>query len=234
MGWNPWHGCFRVSEGCQNCFIYAIDSAHHRDTREVFLTKDFEKPLKRRRNGEYQIPDGALVYTCLSSDFLLPQADAWRARAFEMMRARKGIRFVFFTKRIERLEAVLPQDWGSGYDNVIVGVSVENHRRADERLPILLGAPLKHRWVIAAPLLESLRLERYLESVECLSVGGESGYEARVCRYEWVLSLKEQANRVGVRFHFHQTGSHFVKDGRFYRIPKKLQRSQAKKAGLNG
>lgn len=23
--WNPWHGCKKVSEGCQNCYMYYLD-----------------------------------------------------------------------------------------------------------------------------------------------------------------------------------------------------------------
>ncbi len=53
--WNPWHGCFRVSEGCKNCFIYSMDSIHKRDTKHICLNKNFEYPLKKRRNGEYHI-----------------------------------------------------------------------------------------------------------------------------------------------------------------------------------
>ena len=36
-----------------------------------------------------------------------------------------------------------------------------------------------------------------------------------------------------VSFWFKQTGAKFVKDGRLYHIPRQLQHSQARKAGLN-
>ena len=30
-GWNPWHGCRKISEGCRNCYVYRIDERHGRD-----------------------------------------------------------------------------------------------------------------------------------------------------------------------------------------------------------
>lgn len=231
--WNPWHGCFRVSEGCKNCFIYSMDSIHKRDTKHICLNKNFEYPLKKRRNGEYHILDNTLVYTCFSSDFLLPQADEWRKRAWEIMRIRKNVHFVFFTKRIERLYENLPKDWGEGYENVIIGVSVENQKRAEQRVSLLCALPIKHRWVICAPLLEEIHIESYLKNIELISVGGESGYNARICNYEWILSLRQQAMEASVKFHFHQTGARFYKDGKTYTIPKHLQRIQAKKANID-
>ena len=231
--WNPWHGCFKISEGCKNCFIYSIDSIHKRDTKCIVLNKNFEYPLKKRKNGEYCVSDGSLVWTCFSSDFLLQEADIWRERAWEIMRTRKGLHFIFFTKRIERLGEHFPKDWGSGYDNVSIGVSVENQKRANERIKLLCELPIKHRLVICAPLLEEIHIESYLKDIELLSVGGESGYQARACNYQWVLALGEQAREAGVKFHFHQTGARFIKDNKLYHIPKALQRSQAKKAGID-
>lgn len=231
--WNPWHGCFRYSEGCANCFIFSMDSAHGCDTHQVSLNKSFDLPLKRAKNGDYKIKDGTIVYTCMSSDFLLKEADIWRQKAWEIMRIRRDLHFVFFTKRINRLAKVLPSDWGNGYDNVSIGCSVENQKRADERLPFLLSLPIKHRWIVCAPLLGEIHIESYLNGVELVSVGGESGYKSRICRYEWILSLRDQAQKAGVSFHFHQTGARFQKEGKLYQIPKKLQTTQAKKANID-
>ena len=33
--WNPWHGCHKCSEGCQNCFVYVFDQRYGRDTNKV-------------------------------------------------------------------------------------------------------------------------------------------------------------------------------------------------------
>ena len=112
---------------------------------------------------------------------------------------------------------------------------MENQDRADARLPLFLKLPIRHRTVIAAPLLTALDLREYLdpEKIEELTASGESGREARPCHYEWVLSLREQCMEKGIPFQFHQTGANFVKDGRVFRIPRREQTAQARKAGID-
>jgi protein gp37 len=61
-----------------------------------------------------------------------------------------------------------------------------------------------------------------------VSVGGESGVDARPCDYDWVLSLREQCVAHGIPCRFHQMGAHFIKDGKIYRVRRCNQLSQAK------
>jgi len=79
-----------------------------------------------------------------------------------MMRIRHDLRFLFFTKRIDRLAAVLPPDWGDGYENVVIGCTVENQAMADYRLLLFLATPVRHRLIVCAPLLGPLDIARYL------------------------------------------------------------------------
>lgn len=234
VSWNPWHGCRKISEGCRNCYVYRQDGAHAKDSREVRRTAMFDRPVRRSRDGRFKIPAGEMVYTCFTSDFLVEEADPWRAEAWEMMRLRSDLRFLFFTKRIHRLREVLPPDWGEGYENVVVGCSVENQAMADYRLPLFLDAPLRHRLIVCAPLLGPLDIAQYLTpAIEEVSAGGESGYEGRPCDYDWVLSLREQCVGADIAFCFHQTGARFIKDGHLYRIRRMYQHSQARKAGID-
>lgn len=230
--WNPWHGCRRVSEGCRNCYVFRIDGGHGRNAAEVRLNSDFLLPLKQTRGGEWKIPSGETVYTCFSSDLLLPDADAWRADVWRMMRTREDLHFLFFTKRIERLRDVLPPDWGDGYPNVTVGCTCEDQARADERLPLFLDLPICDRIVVCEPLLGPIDLTDYLLSgrIREVTVGGESGDAARVCDYQWVRDVFRACDRAGVRFSYHQTGARLQKDGQLYDIPRRAQHEQAKRA----
>lgn len=197
-------------------------------------TQAFDLPVRLTKKGGYKIPSGKVVFTCFTSDFLLQDADEWRGDCWRMMRQRQDCIFYFFTKRIERLESCLPSDWGDGYENVMIGCTVENQDRADFRLPIFLSAPIKHRSIIASPLLERLDISQYLDfRIEEVSVGGESGVEARPCDYDWVLDLRRQCIEKDVAFRFHQTGARFIKDGRTYRIPRGHQLDQAHRAGID-
>ena len=84
------------------------------------------------------------------------------------------------------------------------------------------------------PLLENIDLTPWLSpQIEGVTAGGESGENARLCRYDWVLSLARQCENAGVPFWFKQTGALFEKDGRLFRIPRREQHEQARRAGIS-
>ena len=235
--WNPWHGCHKISAGCRHCYVFREDASFGTaiPSSEVRKTASFNLPLRRDRKKNWEFPAGTEFALCFTSDLLIEEADEWRSEIWDIIKQRSDCRFFFFTKRIERLKESRPPDWGEGYENVAIGCTVENQDRADFRMPIFLSIPIKHRLVIVAPMLEQINLLPYLDShlIEEVSVGGESGKYARTLNYDWVLDMHAQCRRARIPFSFHQTGSYLLKDNRIYRIPRNLQHSQAKKAGLN-
>lgn len=200
----------------------------------VRRTANFDLPRKRKRDKTFKIEPGRLVFTCFTSDFFIDEADEWRKQCWQMIRQRSDLMFYMFTKRIHRFEVSLPSDWGDGYNNVIIGCTVENQNRADYRLPIFRQLPIKHRTIICAPILENLNLRPYLDStIEDVAVSGESGLDARICDYSWVLNIRQQCVDAHVPFTFHQTGAKFLKDGKLYNIKRKYQIAQANRANIN-
>lgn len=237
--WNLWHGCTRVSTGCKHCYMYRRDEAVGRDPSKVEKTKSFNLPVSRFRAGEYKgrfkVPAGSFVYTCFSSDFFHVEADKWRDDAWDMIRERSDCSFLIITKRPERIEKCLPFDWDNGWKHVTIAVTVENQEMADRRLPVYLAVPMKHYSVMIEPMLSAVDLRKYLSlgKIEDVNVGGESGPEARICDYDWVLDVHEQCVESGIGFYYHQTGARLLKDKKEYRISREYQHEQAKKAGLD-
>ncbi len=232
--WNLWHGCHKLSAGCQHCYVYRGDSKRGVDSTVVAKTKNFDLPVATKRNGEYKIPPGTTLYTCFTSDFFVEDADPWRAEAWQMIRLRSDLHFMMITKRIDRLQVALPDDWGDGYDHVTICCTVENQDRADYRLPIYKTAPIKHKIIICEPLLGRIDLRPYIGPwIEQIVVGGESGYDARVCDFDWVMEIRDLCAKNNISFWFKQTGAKFVKDGQLYQIKRQLQHAQARKAGIN-
>ena len=209
-----------------------------RDSTICKKTNDFNLPIKKDRRGNYKIPSGSLIMTCFSSDFLLGDADSWRNECLEMMKTRSDCMFYFFTKRIDRLNFSLP-------DNVIVGCTCENQKMADYRLPIFKKLNIKYKTIILAPMLEKMDISKYLGSdIYEVNVSGESGssqdsspsvraQQVRALNYDWVLDIRNQCIKANVNFGFHQTGARFIKDGKEYRIERKYQIEQAKKANID-
>ena len=232
--WNLWHGCHRVSEGCKNCYVFRRDAENGIDTENIRKTESFNLPIRRDRKGNYKIPARTTVFTCFTSDFFLAEADQWRDAAWNIIRARADLHFFIVTKRPERIPVCLPTDWGEGWNNVTICCTMENQRQADLRLPIFRTLPIRHKQIICEPLLGNITFTDDIAGwIEEVTVGGESGPNARLCDYDWVLSIRQQCANQGVAFHFKQTGANFHKDGRTYKIKRAFQHTQAQRANID-
>lgn len=233
--WNPWHGCKKIIPGCLNCYVYRRDAEFGKDSRKVEKTANFDVPLRKNRQKSFKLQaDQGDVYTCMTSNFFLEDADKWRPEAWQMIAERKDLHFIIITKRIHRFWECIPKDWGNGYENVTIVCTCEDQKRADERIPIFLDLPIRHRQIIHEPLLGPVHIENYLKSgkIEQVICGGESGNEARLCDFAWILELWSQCVANQVSFHFKQTGANFKKGNRIYHIERRNQMTQAEKAGL--
>lgn len=233
--WNPWHGCHKYSEGCKYCYMYYLDSKRDKDGSYIYKVKtNFNLPLKKDREGNYKIPSGSIIRVCMTSDFFLEEADKWRDEVWDIIRIRKDVTFWLQTKRAERVLENLPNDWGSGWDNVFMVFTTENQSRADERLPILLDLPFKHKGIMCAPMIGKITLDKYLETgeFEIVLVDGENYEGNRPLYYDWVKLLYDECVKYNIKFNFVGTGNFFIKDGKTYHIPKAYQKVMALKSKL--
>lgn len=167
-------------------------------------------------------------------------------RVFSVMALAEKHTFQVLTKRPERMLQYLSQDrrrqwadmavhfWG-GIDpdalhdsihygdqvlpNVWLGVSVEDQKSADERIPLLLATPAAVRWISAEPLLGPVDLSCWPiygpdreQLLNWVVVGGESGANARPMHPDWARSLRDQCADAGVPFLFKQWGEWAPRD----------------------
>lgn len=119
--------------------------------------------------------------------------------------------------------------WGWPLLNVWVGVSVEDQKRADLRIPALCETPAAVRWLSCEPLLGHVDLSPALlpdsagrrqrrlhglhshpvsegQGIDWVVVGGESGPGARPMHPRWASRLRDQCVAAGVPFLFKQWG----------------------------
>lgn len=235
--WNPWHGCIKCSEGCQNCYMYFLDRVRDKNGANIYKTKSgFSYPLQKSRNGSFKVQSGEMLRVCMTSDFFLAEADVWREEAWNIMRRRADVIFFLLTKRPERVMNCLPADWGDGWENIFFNVTCENQQRADERIPILLQLPFKHKGIMCAPFIGSVSIAHYLDTgqIEQVICGGENYDGARPCHFDWVKSLRAECEAHHITFCFIETGTNFIKDGKRYWMPKKqVQSEMAYKSDMN-
>lgn len=233
--WNPWHGCKKISTGCEHCYVYRMDKRFGRDPSVCKATGSLDMPVWKNRKGEYKIPKSSKIMVCFTSDFLLDEADELRETAWNCIRERKDCTFTFITKRIDRMEKCFPEYWNEIKDRIDVTSTVENQDMADYRIPILLELPLSKRSLCVEPLLEEIDISKYLQTglIYHVTIGGESGSGARVCKYEWVKKIVDDCKKYNVDYWFKQTGARFVdNNGNLLKIARCNQYKEAEKYDL--
>ena len=120
-------------------------------------------------------------------------------------------------------------------ENVFFNVTCENQEMADERIPLLLELPFKHKGIMAAPFIGEVSIAGYLASgqIEQVIAGGENYDGSRPCLFDWVKKLHAECVAADVTFCFIETGTRFVKDGKTYHLPdKRLQSEMAFRSGM--
>jgi protein gp37 len=137
------------------------------------------------------------IFTCSWSDFFHDVADAWRPEAWDIIRRTPQHTYLILTKRPERMRGRLP--WTDHpWPHVWLGVSPENQKYADERIPILLGTPAAHRFLSVEPLLGPIDLQPWLDQLDWVILGGESGPDFRPMEIKWATVIVEACAARGV------------------------------------
>jgi len=189
FSWNPWIGCRKISPGCQYCYMFRERERFNQDPTFISLTSH----AVRHKPDTIDTP--RLIFACSWSDFFLEQADdPWRAEAWQTIRNNPQHIFQILTKRPERIPYCLPDDWGDGYHNVWLGVSVENQDTANERLPVLREFCAALKFVSFEPLLENIKISDSVLPYDWAIIGGESGnsqgkYRYRAPSFIWFYDL---------------------------------------------
>lgn len=238
--WNPITGCTPVSEGCENCYAkrmatrlrgrfgYPKDDpfrvTFHRDRLEQTLT--WTKPR--------------MVFVCSMGDLFhedIPFEDIETIWQFmpdpRVFKTERGPHiWMLLTKRPRRaleFHKWLSKRWpASGswgeiwHPNLWLGVTAENQKRADERIPTLLQIPAAVRFVSIEPMLGPVDLRRGFakqysrlstsqdfmdqEGIDWVILGGETDTGARPMHPDWARSVRDKCVEAGVPFFFKQWG----------------------------
>lgn len=172
------------------------------------------------------------------TDLFYPKIiDEWRDNIFGLICMLPSHRFMVQTKHVEemreyfthpkvfkRIEAAARQLYKERYHsryvsaghlkgplaNTWLGVSVENQKAADERIPILQDIPAPLRWVQGAPLIDQVSLAKYLKgrkAIDWVIADGESGEDARPCDPAWMRLLRDECKAAKKPFFLHQWGA---------------------------
>ncbi|EPD94552.1 hypothetical protein HMPREF1486_03105 [Streptomyces sp. HPH0547] len=253
--WNPVTGCTKVSPGCDNCYAETFAErwrgtpGHHFETGfDVTLRPNaLTMPLRWRK------PRRVFVNS-MSDLFHKDIPDEYIAKVFAVMALTPQHTYQILTKRHGRMRSLLndrafivavhtetyllDRNAALGKDqqwplrNVWLGVSVEDQKHADLRIPALLETPAAVRFLSCEPLLGPVDLKqavipmgserghgltasyvhaggccRKFHGIDWVIVGGESGTGARPMHPQWARDLRDQCVTAGVPFFFKQWGA---------------------------
>lgn len=208
---NAWWGCTKVSPGCDNCYAEALDKrtggcywGPHTVPRTL-SDANWKQPLQWQRKAEKSGSRRKVFCGSMSDVFDNNAPAGQRERLWDLIKQTPMLDWQLLTKRAANIEKYLPADWGNGYGNVWLGVSVEDKKYGIPRIDILRSIPATIRFISAEPLLEDLgSLE--LKGIHWIIAGGESGNRARLMDIEWVENLHRQSIEAGVPFFYKQFG----------------------------
>jgi protein gp37 len=227
--WNPVTGCTKISPGCKNCYMF-------REYRKLANrgvpgyaggVPDQVRLWPDRLNQPHHWRKPRRVFVCSMADlFHEAVGEIFLARVWGVMEAAWWHIFQVLTKRPDRM-----LDWtesvSGAVSNIWLGVSVEDQKTADERIPLLLRTPAAVRFVSYEPALGRVDLARIIpcgyycdESVghvdhgpngnlghiDWVIAGGESGPNSRPSHPDWFRSVRDQCQAEGVPFFFKQWG----------------------------
>lgn len=205
--WNPWQGCHKVSPGCKFCYMYRDKKRYGQDPTVIVKSKPatFNAPLTKFK--------GPLVFTCSWSDFFIDEAFRWVDEAWDVIRRTPHLTYQILTKRPENIKDFLPEDWGDGWPNVWLGVSVETSEQL-WRIEALDAVPsIAVQWVSYEPALAPVDFTAYVPVLQWIVSGGESGPDARPARLDWFRDVRDTCQQYGIAYFHKQNGGSRKIDG---------------------
>ena len=213
--WSVVQGCTKVSPGCEHC------GAEERFARFGGQGIPYQSPIMKVKDGsarwsgvvelreEWNIPSllgrPCRIFVAGMGDlFHADVPDMFIQRVFDVMESIDRHQYLLLTKRIERARDFVNARSGA-VKHIIIGTSVEDQKRADERIPLLCEIQRTTLWVNCEPLLGLIDLRPYLSYLSWVSWGPEETGPhlpwARPMDIDWARSLRDQCIAARVPFY---------------------------------
>jgi protein gp37 len=179
--WNPMSGCESVSPGCKFC--YARQLAEQKRGTLAF-PNGFDLTVREHKLVEpWKLRTPTLIFVNSMSDLFWDKvSDSYRDKVINVIESCPQHQFQVLTKRHENLvkyshRRKLPS-------NFWAGVTVEDQKRADERIPALVQVDVPVRFISVEPALSLVDISLWTHGknnafggngIQWAIFGGESG-----------------------------------------------------------
>jgi protein gp37 len=198
-GKRGWY-CVKISDECDFCYSEDMNVGrfgnkltyeHHNATRVEWRLNEKELDEWRRHRAHHKV-----FIEDMTDIFLAGIPPEMLARIWATIKDCPRLTFQLLTKRHGRIAHCLPPDWGEGYPNVWLGVSV-GVQSSIRRIEVLRSIPAAVRFISFEPLLEDLGTVD-LTGMHWAILGGESGGQQRPMELAWMISLYKQCKAAGI------------------------------------
>jgi protein gp37 len=202
---NPWIGCQKVSAGCRFCYAERDMTRKPRwancwgppETSERLKTKTWNNPIEWNKETEKTRVRPKVFCASLADVFEPnPVVAKWRLELFELIAKTPNLDWLILTKRPKTMAIFFESN--NVPDNVWLGVTTENQRTANTRIPILLQIPATVYWISAEPLLELIDFGIWLNRINWIIIGSESGPQRRPIQLEKAQNIVNQCQNASV------------------------------------
>ena len=218
--------CHKKSEGCANCYAEKLNkNSFFGGNKQPYSGQPPELVLDTeaiRKWGFQRKPKKHFV-SSMTDVFGEWVPRIWQHEMLDGMFVAPNQIFQILTKRPEIMLSSM-DEWLSchGLDklplNIWSGTSIENCRTLEERSKFLAQIPALIRFWSVEPLLEDLGdITQYLNDVQLVIVGGESGPNSRPCHIEWINSIVQQCQSAKTPVFVKQLGANAIFRGQRFK-----------------
>ena len=175
--------------------------------KTYFNSSALEKPFRWKKPR--------MIFVCSMSDLFHESTPfEWIEKVWDVMCQTPQHTYQILTKRPERMLEFYkwlgdkcrdygfdsvpsssddPLDYISTPDHIWIGVTTENQKQVDKRIPILLEIPAKVRFVSCEPLLSNIDINKWIHDSDCMinQDGICTCYEPREVCIDWVIAGPE-------------------------------------------
>lgn len=211
--YNPWWGCEKIDQECKNCYAAAFSRRTGHDVwgkangRRFFGDAHWKEPLKWNAAAE-AAGERRRVFCASMADVFEDRADLapHRSRLFALIERCASLDWMLLTKRPENMTRLAPESWRDGWpSHVWAGTTGGCQETIDDNVPSLLDVPASVHFLSAEPLLGLTVLRpEWLQCLDLVITGAESGGKARPMQENWVRSLRDQCAEANVAFFYKQ------------------------------
>lgn len=225
---SPTIGCSKISQGCKNCYAERMakrlsGNPKTPQYKEVADTngwngKTMFLPARLKQIDGWKKPSfvfipsmGDIFHEDLSFNdikHILDELKKHPKHIFLILTKRPHNAALFFANHKSECENSIK------YPHIWIGASIENQQTAKTRLPYLFQLPFAKHVVSYEPSVGGIDISMWINAVDWVICGGESGPGARPMHYSWVKSVMDQCQTAKTPFFFkqwgeYQPGSHY-------------------------